>query len=219
MLNEFHIAPESGGDAKQVVLFLHGLGDSGSGGLLSIGQMWQPQLPDCEFICPDAPFDYDMASGDFGGRQWFSLKSFAQEDILAGVKKAAPLLNAYIDHVLTSRKIPAHKLALVGFSQGTMMALYTALRRPEAVACVIGYSGLLIGGDTLVAEKKSSPPILLVHGQLDEVVPFKAMDESKRAMKAAGLSVRSLARPQLGHGLDDAGIATGLAFLMQSFNS
>jgi phospholipase/carboxylesterase len=217
MLNDFHLPPLAGGSAQQAVIFLHGLGDSGSGGLLSVGELWQPHLPHCEFLCPDAPFVYDMAPGDSGGRQWFSLQSFASNDILAGVKVAEPLLNAYIDHILETRGLTPEKLALVGFSQGTMMALYTAPRRAQPVAGIVGYSGLLVAPESLITEKKSSPPVLLVHGQADEVVPFIAMGESERGLKAAGLSVRSLARPGLGHGLDDAGIATGVAFLMQYF--
>jgi len=159
--------------------------------------------------------EVDLAG--FGGKQWFSLKSFAPEDILAGAKQAAPLLNDYIDHILASRHLTPEHLALVGFSQGTIMALYVAPRRSQPIAAIVGYSGLLIGGETLATEKRCAPPVLLVHGQADEVVPFLAMGESERLLKAAGIPVKSLARPQLGHGLDDVGIAVGLAFVMQHF--
>jgi phospholipase/carboxylesterase len=213
MLTDYRIPPANGGKPNRAVIFLHGVGDSGSGGLLTIGQMWQRDFPDCEFVCPDAPFPYDMAPADFGGRQWFSLQSFAPEKILEGVKAAAPILDSYIDHVLETRDLTPDKLALVGFSQGTMMALYAALRRPAALSCVLGYSGALVGAETLAQEKKSAPPVLLVHGMLDEVVPFGAMELAERALKAAGVPVTVLAAPHLGHSIDDAGIAGGLKFL------
>src|SRR5271170_4340230 len=138
MLTDYRIAPATGGKPARAVIFLHGVGDNGGGGLLTIGQMWQHALPDCEFLCPDAPFPYDMAPADFGGRQWFSLQSFAPNKIFEGVQKAAPILNDYIDHVLKTRELPPEKLALVGFSQGTIMSLYVAPRRPSPIACVVG---------------------------------------------------------------------------------
>lgn len=213
MLTDYRIPPANGGKAKHAVIFLHGFGDSGSGGLLSIGQMWQEALPDCEFVCPDAPFPFDVGPADFSGRQWFPLQNFAPDYILQGVKKAEPILNDYIDHVLHTRGLTPDQLALVGFSQGTMMALYTALRRPMSVACVLGYAGTLVSGDTLVTELKSKPPVLLVHGMQDEVVPFAAMATAERELQAAGVSVKTLACPRLGHSLDDMGIAEGLKFL------
>lgn len=217
MLNDFHLLPLNGEAPKRVVIFLHGLGDRGDGGLLSIGQIWQKALPDTEFICPDAPFPYDMAPDEFGGRQWFSLKDFAPDKIEAGVRVAVPILNDYIDHVLTTRKISATQLALVGFSQGTMMALYVAPRRAEQVACVVGYSGLLRGTDTLATEKKSAPPVLLIHGTYDEVVPFERMAEAEAILKKAGVPVGTIACPQLGHSIDDRGVLEGLRFLQKHF--
>jgi phospholipase/carboxylesterase len=215
MLRDFHLPPLSGGAPRQAVIFLHGLGDRGDGGLLSIGQVWQRALPDCEFICPDAPFAYDMAPPDFGGRQWFSLKDFAPDALEAGVRAAVPVLNDYIDHVLKTRDLPPEKLALVGFSQGTMMALYVAPRRAAQIACVVGYSGLLRGAETLKAEKKSSPPVLLLHGTYDEVVPYARMDEAERGLKKAGIPVSTVSCPGLAHGIDDRGILEGLKFLQK----
>lgn len=214
-LRTYHIAPLSGTAPETVVLFLHGLGDSGSGGLLEIGRIWQRVLPKTEFLCPDAPFAFDMAPPDFGGRQWFSLHQFTKESIEEGVKNAAPILDAYIDKILAARHLKPGRLALVGFSQGTMMALDVALRRTEPVAAVIGYSGLL-GREVGPADAHAFPPILLVHGTADEVVPFSAMGETERRLKTAGLNTRTLTCPGLGHSIDDAGIATGMAFLQQN---
>jgi phospholipase/carboxylesterase len=216
-LNDYRVPPANGGDAGRAVIFLHGLGDRGDGGLLSIGQMWQRALPDCAFICPDAPFAFDMAPPDFGGRQWFSLRELAPAYMLAGVKQAAPFLDAYIDHVLASLKLTPDRLALVGFSQGTMMALYVALRRAAPVACVVGYSGMLVGGEALPAEKKSAPPVLLVHGTADDVVPFAAMAEGEYYLKAAAVPVQTLACPMTGHTIDEAGVMAGMQFIRKAW--
>lgn len=213
MLNDFHLPPLNGGAPGHVVIFLHGLGDSGDGGLLSIGQVWQRALPDCEFICPSAPFPYDMAPPGFGGRQWFSLQDFGLEKVEEGVKTAAPILNDYIDHVLKTRNLPPERLALVGFSQGTMMALHVAPRRKEQIACVVGYSGMLSGADALKAEKQSSPPVLLLHGTYDDVVAYDSMAAAERGLKKAGIPVATFSCPGLGHSINDRGILEGLKFL------
>jgi len=212
-LTTHRVAPYSNAAPASVVIFLHGLGDSGSGGLLEIGRMWQRALPNTEFLCPDAPFAFDQAPLDFGGRQWFSLNDRSQAAIDDGVRQAAPLLNDYIDEILEARNLKSARLALVGFSQGTMMALHVGLRRAAPVAAIIGYSGMLTCADRLAAEKLSSPPILLAHGVADEVVPFAAMQTAEQVLKMVGVNVESLACPRLGHGIDDAGIAAGLRFL------
>ena len=214
---EYKIAPLSG-KTGSTVLFLHGLGDHGDGGLLEIGRIWQRALPDSEFICPDAPFPFDMAPPDFGGRQWFSLREFSQASVEQGVREAAPFLNAYIDGILAARKLSANKLALVGFSQGTMMALHVGLRRADPIAALVGYSGMLAAPQTLAAEKKSAPPILLIHGEQDEVVPFPSMEAAAGALKAAGISSSTLPCPHLGHSIDDIGIHAGMQFLQQYLN-
>jgi phospholipase/carboxylesterase len=189
------------------------LGDRGDGGLLGIGQMWARSLPDCVFLCPDAPFPFDMAPEDFGGRQWFSLREQDPALMLAGTKKAAPYLDSYIDHVLKTYGLAPDRLALVGFSQGTMMALYAGLRRASPVACIVGYSGLLIGGENLPAEKKCAPPVLLVHGTADDVVPFQALAIAEHGLKAAGVAVKTLVCAGTGHTIDDVGLAEGLRFI------
>jgi phospholipase/carboxylesterase len=213
MLNDFHLPPLNGDAPKHVVIFLHGLGDSGDGGLLSIGQVWQPALPDCEFICPSAPFPYDMAPPGFGGRQWFSLQDFGLEKVEEGVKTAAPILDDYIDQILKTYNLPPERLALVGFSQGTMMALHVAPRRAQQIACVIGYSGMLSGADTLKTEKRSSPPVLLLHGTYDDVVAYDSMAIAERSLKKADIPVATVSCPGLGHSINDRGILEGLKFL------
>ena len=213
MLNEHRLPPINGQPPAFVVMILHGLGDRGNGGLLEIGRLWQRVLPEAEFLCPDAPFAFDMASPDFGGRQWFSLREFTPESMMAGVAQATPFLNDYIDHVLATRRLTADRLALVGFSQGSMMSLSVAPRRKDQLGCVIGYSGSLVDGATLPAEKQSSPPVLLVHGTADDVVPYGMMGAAERGLRAAGLSVATLTCPNTGHTIDDQGLQAGLRFL------
>ena len=217
MLIEHRLPPAGGKKPKQVVMFLHGFGDSGSGGLLSIGEVWQRYLPECEFLCPDAPQRVDMAPPGFDGRQWFSLEDRSSESMLEGTVTAAPLLNEYIDHVLKTRNLPPDRLAIVGFSQGTMMALYTIPRRSVPVACIVGYSGKLIGGDTLSAEKRSTMPVLLAHGTADEIVPYVALGDAEQGLKKAGIPVTAITCPHTGHTIDDLGLVEGLHFIEKAF--
>ncbi len=203
------LAPLNGGKPTSAVILLHGLGDSGSG-LIDLGGVWQRGLPDTEFLAPNAPFHCDMAPFGF---QWFSAQDWTPSVILEGIKKAAPYLDEFIDHVITSRGLPANKVALVGFSQGTMMSLYVAPRRSESLAGVLGYSGALFGSEELRKEKKSSPPVLLVHGMLDEVVPFTAMAHAYSGLQNVNINVDAIGRPDLYHSIDDVGLTEGLRFL------
>ena len=211
-LTDYRLLPLTQAAPQHVVMFLHGLGDRGDGGLLEIGRMWQNALPDCAFVCPDAPFEFDMAPPEFGGRQWFSLKSFAPDDMLQGALRAAPILNAYIDSVLKEFNLTSDKLIMVGFSQGTMMTLHTALRRAAPVGGIIGYSGMLLAPTLLKTEKQSSPPVLLVHGTLDPVVPYAALAAADQGLKDVGVSVETVTC-RCEHTIDDVGLNAGLRFI------
>jgi len=213
MLTDRTINPLNGGKPKSAVILIHGLGDS-SAGLIGLGEVWQRGLPDTEFLACDAPFPCDMAPFGF---QWFSAQDWSPPAVLAGVKKAAPYLNEYIDHVLTTRALSPENLALVGFSQGTMMSLYVAPRRAPALAGVVGYSGALIGGESLPRERKSAPPIMLAHGTMDEVIPFSAMGHAEQGLQNVNINVTSFARPGLGHSIDDIGLTEGIRFLRRIF--
>lgn len=205
--------PLSGGSAKQLVVFLHGLGADGED-LISLGQVFGQMLPDAQFVSPNASEPCDMAPFGF---QWFSLQDRAYTAMLSGVEQAAPVLNHFLDRQLDILGLDDQDMALIGFSQGTMMALYTALRRPNCCAAVIGYSGALIAPEMLAAEIKSRPPVCLIHGDDDPVVMFDAMGAAQAGLTAADVSVECHARPGLGHGIDPEGIRIAGEFLKKHF--
>jgi len=213
MLHAEKLDPLNGAPPASAVILLHGLGDSGQG-LIDIGGLWQRELPDTVFLAPDAPDPCDMCPF---GYQWFSGQDWSPQAVLQGVQKAAPALNAYIDFVLDTYGLPSEKLALVGFSQGTMMSLYVGPRREKQLGGILGYSGALIGGESLVREKKSAPPIMLVHGTNDEVVPFQSLALAERGLQDVNMNVAVVECPGLGHSIDDKGLAEGLVFLRRIF--
>jgi phospholipase/carboxylesterase len=201
------------GTATSLVILLHGLGSDGND-LIGLAPYWAPQLPDTAFVSPNAPFPCDMAPY---GYQWFSLLDRSPQRILAGVQAAAPILDAFITEELERHGLDESRLALVGFSQGCMMSLHVAPRRAKPVAQVLGYSGRLIGADLLKSEARSKPPVLIVHGTADQVVPFDSLAASEAGLKAAGLPVETLVRPGLGHSIDERGLAEGGKRLVAAF--
>ena len=204
------------GRPKELVILLHGLGADGND-LISLAPLFGQLLPEAAFVSPNAPFPCDMAPpGAPMGRQWFSFQDRGPAAVLAGARAAATHLDAFIDAELERAGLPDDRLALVGFSQGTMIALHVAIRRARACAAVIGYSGALIGPELLAEEVVSRPPVLLVHGEADEVVPFQSLAAAEQALRAAGFLVHGEARPGLGHGIDEAGLKLGATMLKQS---
>jgi phospholipase/carboxylesterase len=208
-----HVPPSTGGAPRQLVVFLHGVGADGND-LIGLAPMFAERLPDAAFLSPNAPFAFDMAPY---GRQWFSLQQLSNATALAGVKRAAPILQAYLDRELAARKLTDADLALVGFSQGTMMALHVAFRRTAPIAAVVGYSGRVIAPELLGKELTSRSPVLLVHGDADAVVPFVSMRFGEEALAGEGIEVKAIQRPGLGHGIDDEGLMAGIDFVARAF--
>ncbi len=207
------LPPASGGRAEQLVVLLHGLGASGDD-LIALAPQWAALLPRAAFVAPHAPYPFDMAQFGF---QWFSLRDMSPEMLLAGVQAAAPILDGFLDAELARHGLQDARLALVGFSQGTMMALHVALRRARPCAAVVGYSGMLVGAERLAAEIRARPPVLLVHGEADEVVPPAMLPAAEAGLAAAGVVVDCHRRPGLGHGIDAEGLGLGGAHLVRAF--
>lgn len=205
--------PASGGKAKNLVVFLHGYGSSGSD-LISLAPYWAEILPDTEFLSPNAPFPCEINPY---GYQWFGFEDRAPDMLLGATRTAAGILDAFLDAALRERDLTDRALALVGFSQGTMMSLHVGPRRAEAPAAIVGYSGSLIAPDRLAAEARSKPPVLLVHGTFDPVVPFTSLGEAEGALQAAKIPVVTEARPGLVHSIDPVGLQKGGAFLRDRF--
>jgi phospholipase/carboxylesterase len=203
------LAPLSGGKAAHLVVLLHGVAANGND-LISLAHAWRTLLPDAEFIAPNAPFPCDYAPE---GRQWFSLQDRAPEKLLAGLREAGAILDRFFDALLASRQLGDAGLALAGFSQGAATALYAGLRRQPQIAGIVAFSGALPGAKGLRSDIRSKPPVLLVHGAADDVVPFQSMANAKAMLEAAGVSVAAVARPGLGHAIDAAGVALAADFL------
>lgn len=212
MLTDVTLQPANGGKAQRAVIILHGLGDSAEG-IIGLAEPMRPALPDTVFVAPNAPFPCDFSPF---GYQWFSANDWTSSVVLEGVKRAATPLNEYIDHVMATYDLTPDKVALVGFSQGTMMSLYVAPRRKPQLACVVGYSGALIGGENLPAERQSAPPVLLVHGTHDDVVPYTSMLHAAGGLQNANIDVQQYTSQGLGHSIDDGGLTQGVLFLRKA---
>jgi phospholipase/carboxylesterase len=210
------IPPLSGKKAKHVILFLHGLGADGND-LIELGSEMQPLFPDTHFVSPNAPFPCDMAPY---GYQWFSLLDRSEENVIRGVEEAHPILDNYINSLLERFDIHEENLSIVGFSQGTMMALYTGLRRSKPLAGIVGFSGMLVDPKSVQTARRSSPPICLIHGDMDSVVPFAAMQAAEATLKVLpGLSLETHQRPGLGHGIDGMGLEAAVTFLSKQLRA
>jgi phospholipase/carboxylesterase len=201
--------PVAGGKPSRLVVLLHGLGADGND-LIGLQQYWGRLVPEAEFVSPNAPFPCDMAPY---GYQWFSAQDRSPAAVLAGVRAAAPLLDAYIGDELAKRGLQESHAALVGFSQGTMMSLFVGLRRERQLAGILGYSGRLIAPDLLAGELRSRPPVLLVHGTDDPLVPFQSMSDAEAALKRAQVPVETLACAGVEHSIAPEGLQRGGQFL------
>jgi phospholipase/carboxylesterase len=213
-LNGPRLEPRAGGAARQLVVFLHGYGADGND-LIDIGRAWQGLMPQAAFVSPHAPEPCGQAPT---GRQWFPLTMRDPNERWLGVNKAAPILERFLDTELTRRQLPPSALALVGFSQGTMMALHVGLRRRIPPAAIVGYSGLFVveaeaDPDKFAAEIGSRPPILLVHGDKDDLIPVQALFRAASALSALDVPVEWHISAGIGHGIDQEGLRHGGEFL------
>ncbi len=207
------LEPASGGPARQLVVLLHGYGADGND-LIGLAPHLAQALPDAAFVSPHAPFPCEMAPY---GKQWFSLNDRAPARMMEGAQMCAPILERYLDLELANRKLTDADLALVGFSQGTMTALHVGLRRVTPPAGILGYSGVLVGADSLGDEMRVRPPVMLIHGDDDPVVAYSLHQVSLSTLEALDVPVEGHTRPGLGHSIDAEGLALGVDFLRRAF--
>lgn len=202
------------GHPRSLVVFLHGYGANGAD-LLDIGPLLAAQLPDTAFVAPDAP---ERVAGAPSGYQWFPIPRFDgsnEASARVSLLQSAQDLNAFLDQRLAQEGLGPEALALVGFSQGAMMSLQVAPRRAVAPAAVVAISGRLIAPELLAAEMRSKPPVLVMHGDRDEVVPFGEMADAANALSAAGIDTYGHVMRGMGHGISQDGLGTMLGFLKQ----
>jgi phospholipase/carboxylesterase len=212
------LAPRSRGAARQLVVLLHGYGADGDD-LIELGRAWQHLLPDAAFVSPHAP---ERCTQTPAGRQWFPLTFRDPNERWTGVTKVAPHLERFLDDELKRNNLSAGALALVGFSQGTMLALHAGLRRTTPPAAIVGYSGLFVlpngaAPEAVAGEIKSRPPVLLVHGDRDDLIPVQALFLSARYLAALDIPTEWHMSAGLGHGIDEEGLRHGGEFLARRF--
>ncbi|MFN4354239.1 alpha/beta hydrolase [Parvibaculum sp.] len=201
------------GKAKQLVILCHGYGSDGND-LIALAPFWQALLPDADFIAPNAP---ERCDGSPMGYQWFPITRLDPSEIAAGVSGASTVLEAFISGQLAARGLDASQLALVGFSQGTMMALHVGLRMGMPPACIVGFSGALAMPERLPQDIRCRPPVLLVHGEVDDMLPVTRMYMAVRALGAAEVPVEWHVSPGLGHSIDQTGLELGGRFISDAF--
>ncbi len=202
----------NGEKPEKLVIFLHGVGADGHD-LIGLADEFEDSLNKAIFLSPNAPFKHDLYPS---GYQWFSLSDYNEDKLYEGIEIALPILKAYIDENLKKYQLEYKDLVLIGFSQGTIMALHVAPRLPEACFAVIGFSGALVKAQALASNIKSKPPIFLAHGSDDQVLPISKYRLASMALKNMGLEVEGHVIEDLGHGISLEGIELAKEFLKRN---
>ncbi|MGE3142671.1 MAG: alpha/beta hydrolase [Hyphomonadaceae bacterium] len=205
--------PAGGAKPQMLAVLLHGYGSNGAD-LIALAPFWAKLLPQAQFVAPNGP---EPAPGAPGGFQWFALSRPDPMAMEQGARQAAGTLDRFLDRELDRYGLPGDRLALIGFSQGTMMALHVGLRRKPPPAGILGYSGALVSARTLAEEKTGAPPILLIHGDKDDMIPLPAMFDSAESLAKAGLGAQWHVSYGIPHSIGQDGIELGGAFLKMAF--
>ncbi len=196
------------GPATHLVVLVHGYGADGQD-LLGLANHWQGLLPTVAFAAPNAPTRVPGSPG----YQWFPISRIDPHEMQKGVEVAGPQLDEYLDAELARLGLPPENLALAGFSQGTMLSLHVGLRRKVRPAAIVGFSGLLAG----LPPPGEIPPVLLTHGDSDQVIPPQAMFLAAAQLGAAGARVQWHLAHGMGHGIDPEGLGIAGEFLDLAF--
>lgn len=203
------VPPKRGGKPDALVILLHGYGSNGAD-LIGLAPYWADAIPGAVFVSPNA---IEPVPGAPGGYQWFPISNLDPHLMEQGVRSAAISVERFIDRELEKYGLPPERLVLVGFSQGTMMALHVGLRRAKEIAGIVGYSGVLVGGRSLKDEMRSKPPIVLIHGDRDPTIPIPAMFDSADALCEAGHGAQWHISYGVPHSIGPDGLELGAAFL------
>jgi phospholipase/carboxylesterase len=212
IVNGSSLQPKSG-TTRKIVLLLHGYGSSGAD-LISLAPHWQQVMPDALFLAPNAPERCGMT----GGYQWWPLAAFSPQALAAGATSAAPAIDAFVNRKLAQYDLTEADLAIVGFSQGTIMALHVGLRRSTRVAAIVGYSGMLTGAAELAHDLITKPPVMLIHGSDDPIVPVAALHAAKAQLIKLGIQVSDHISAGLGHSVDPVGLRLGGEFVAKALS-
>ncbi len=199
-----------------LVVLIHGYGANGAD-LSDLADALSPALPGAAFVAPDAPEPFPEVG--LAARQWFPLTFRDPGELWHGASLAGPVLDRFLDLELERYRLTPDRLALAGFSQGTIMALHVGLRRSAAPAAIVGFSGLIAGPEHLQSTIKARPPVQLIHGELDEVIPVEAIHMTREALAAANVPVEWHIRPGVGHHIDPTGLKLAAHFLAQMLGS
>ena len=203
---------------ENIVILLHGYGANGKD-LLEIGKHLQPNLPDTLFVSPDGPQKCPLQPE--GGFQWFNLPAYdgsSPIDMGKTFQESVTALGNFIQDMLSIHKLPLNKIFLLGFSQGTMLALKFALETSQEVGGVIGFSGRLMAPIKSESEVNSKPPVLLVHDEDDEVVPYSQMSLAEKSLKLCGIKVFTCTSKGIGHSISPVGLGVALHFITRELD-
>lgn len=201
--------PAAGGDADRLMVVLHGVGADGAD-LIGLAPYFAQVVPGARILAPDGPEPCDMAPV---GRQWFSLQDRDPAALYAELERVRPDVDAFIDENLSRLDLAPDRLILAGFSQGAMTALHVGLRRTPGPAAILSFSGALVGRNRLAREIRCHPPVFIVHGEDDTVVPVQSARDAERTLLADGVDVQAHVLPGLGHGIDERALGLAARFL------
>jgi phospholipase/carboxylesterase len=204
--------PQGGGKPGHLVVLLHGFGADGND-LIGLAPVLAPLMPDVVFHAPNAPYPCE---GNPSGYQWFGISRLDPAITAAGVRAAAPFVERFLDDTMAQYGLDESKTVLLGFSQGTMMALHVGLRRSRQLAGIVGFSGMLAAPEALGTEIKSRPPVLLLHGDSDAMLPYQLTERAAEVLRQHGVTVRVQIAQGVGHGIDETGLSHAAYFLLDT---